>query len=97
MQGIAVPSRSYNLMAAGKPMIALVEDSSEIAQVIREHDIGWVVGPDDPSRTVSAILAARQHPELLKKMGEAARSAAETRFARSVLLAQFDNVITELA
>jgi glycosyltransferase involved in cell wall biosynthesis len=45
MKGLAVPSRSYNLMAAGKPMIALVDNSSEIAHLIREEQIGWVVEP----------------------------------------------------
>src|ERR1035441_9183365 len=41
MLGLAVPSRTYNLMAAGKPIIALVSECSEVAMVVREEGIGW--------------------------------------------------------
>ena len=39
MLGLAVPSRTYNLMAAGKPIIAMVSESSEVAMVVREEKL----------------------------------------------------------
>jgi len=42
MAGVSVPSRMYNVMAAGKPIIAVTDPDSELALVVREEDIGWV-------------------------------------------------------
>jgi glycosyltransferase involved in cell wall biosynthesis len=90
MLGLAVPSRTYNLMAAGKPIIGLTAESSEVARVIREEGIGWVVEPGNVGKTVEAIRAAKESPELLLEMGARARKAAEMKYSDEVILRQFD-------
>ena len=90
MLGLAVPSRTYNLMAAGKPIIGLTSESSEVARVIREEGIGWVVEPGNVEKTVEAIRAAKESPELLLEMGAKSRKAAETKYSSEVILKQFD-------
>ncbi len=94
MQGLAVPSRTFNLMAAGKPMIALVSESSEVARVMREERIGWIVEPGSVEATVQAILEARRCREQLSEMGARARHAAETKYCPEVILAQFDAILS---
>jgi len=90
MLGLAVPSRTYNLMAAGKPIVALVSESSEVARVIREEEIGWVVEPGAIEKTVEAIQAARNNREMLVEMGARGRRAAETKYSSEAILRQFD-------
>jgi colanic acid biosynthesis glycosyl transferase WcaI len=90
MLGLAVPSRTYNLMAAGKPIIALVSESSEVARVVREEGIGWVVEPGLVEKTVQVIRAAKESRNLLRDMGARARRAAETKYSPEVVLRQFD-------
>jgi glycosyltransferase involved in cell wall biosynthesis len=90
MLGLAVPSRTYNLMAAGKPIIALVSESSEVARVVREEGIGWVVELGAVEKVVQAIQAARESGELLLEMGARARQAAETKYSPQTILRQFD-------
>jgi glycosyltransferase involved in cell wall biosynthesis len=41
MTGAGVPSRLYNIMSAGKPIIAITGFESESEFVIREEGIGW--------------------------------------------------------
>lgn len=41
MYGLGVPSKAYNSMAAGKPILYLGPSESEIDCLIREHDFGW--------------------------------------------------------
>lgn len=48
MFGLGVPSKSYNIMASGKPLLVIADDKSEISLCVREHQIGWVVKPNDP-------------------------------------------------
>ena len=80
MAGVGVPSRLYNMMAAGKPILAVTEDDAEPARVVREEQIGWVVPPGQPDKIVTAILEAQAHPERLAEMGARARRAAEARY-----------------
>ena len=95
MLGLAVPSRTYNIMAAGKPVIALVPQASETANVVREEGIGWVVEPGNPEQTVEAILAAKQNRQLLREMGARARVAAEVKYSPEIILRQFDTLLAD--
>jgi colanic acid biosynthesis glycosyl transferase WcaI len=81
MAGVSVPSRMYNVMAAGKPIIAVTDPDSELALVVREEDIGWVVSPSDIDGLRMAILEAKANPNLLVQMGKRARQAAETKYS----------------
>lgn len=89
MAGISVPSRMYNVMAVGKPIIGVTDDDSELAQVIREEEIGWVVSPDDPEALALAVREAKADPERLRLMGERAREAAERKYSRPTFMARY--------
>jgi len=89
MLGLAVPSRTYNLMAASKPIIALVSEFSEVAMIVREEEIGWVVEPGAVDRAVQAILDARESRQLLREMGARARKAAELKYSPENTFRQF--------
>jgi colanic acid biosynthesis glycosyl transferase WcaI len=74
--GVSVPSRFYNLLAMGRPVLIVSERDAEAALTVIEHDIGWVVTPgeaselartirlaalsDDPSRAERAAAIARR-------------------------------------
>jgi glycosyltransferase involved in cell wall biosynthesis len=84
MWGTAMPSRTYNIMAAGKPILALTEEGSELAQVIDEDRIGWYVEPGDPTSLVNKILHIYQDRSNLSDMGDRARAAAVERYSTSM-------------
>lgn len=81
MAGVSVPSRMYNIMAAGKPIIAMADKHSELAQVVTEEDIGWVIEPGDEAALERTIIEAASQPDLLRDMGNRARLAAETKYS----------------
>jgi colanic acid biosynthesis glycosyl transferase WcaI len=88
MAGISVPSRLYNILAAGKPIVAAVDEESEMARVVREENVGWVVPPGRPEQMAEALLLARSRPEVLFEMGVRARRAAE-QYSRSRILESY--------
>jgi putative colanic acid biosynthesis glycosyltransferase WcaI len=58
--GLSVPSRFYNLLAIGRPVILVSEANAEAALTVREHDLGWVVEPGQVEQLAQTIrLAAR--------------------------------------
>lgn len=93
MSGAGVPSRLYNLMAAGKPVIAAVDDDSEPALVVREEAIGWVVPAGRGDQMVTAILEAKSDKQRLVGMGRRARRAAEARYSRARIINAYDELI----
>lgn len=89
MKGVSVPSRTYNTLAAGKPIIAIVEAGSELALIVEEKKVGWVVNPGHSDELVSAILNARDQRLALIQMGKRARSVAEEEYSFSRVLQVF--------
>ncbi|MEO5815182.1 MAG: glycosyltransferase family 4 protein [Gemmatimonadaceae bacterium] len=90
MSGNSVPSRMYNVMAAGKPILAISEDDSELCRVVREEGIGWTLpataSPEDIAAVIREAAADRTR---LEQMGERARRAAEERYSRVHVIESF--------
>lgn len=89
MFGVGVPSRSYNLMAAGRPIVAAVDADSEIARMVEEEKIGWVVLPGDVDGFVEAVRQACSKQEILAEMGARSRNAALNKYSREVVVGQY--------
>jgi glycosyltransferase involved in cell wall biosynthesis len=96
MAGVSVPSRMYNILAAGKPLIAVCDQESELAMVVREEEIGWVVEPGDEEALLSALRQSRHNPELLRNMGEKARKAAVKKYTRANVVAQYKSIFESM-
>jgi putative colanic acid biosynthesis glycosyltransferase WcaI len=56
--GVSVPSRFYNLLAVGRPVILVSEPDSEAALIVSEHDIGWVTPPGDAAELARTVRLA---------------------------------------
>ncbi|MEP6704241.1 MAG: glycosyltransferase family 4 protein, partial [Acidobacteriota bacterium] len=93
MLGVSMPSRTYNILAAGKPILALTEDGSELARVVHEEGVGWVVPPGDPQllkETVLEILGSRDH---LAAMADAARTAALGKYSLEAAIEKYRSAL----
>lgn len=78
MWGVSMPSRTYNILAAGKPILALTEENSELAKVVEEDNVGWRVSPNNPVELLKTIYAIYSElPELTFKGRQARKSAVE--------------------
>jgi colanic acid biosynthesis glycosyl transferase WcaI len=86
MWGTAMPSRTYNIMAAGKPILALTDHNSELAMVIDEDSIGTHIEPGNADNLVAAVLTMYAKRHDLTKMGQRARSAALERYSLSTAI-----------
>jgi glycosyltransferase involved in cell wall biosynthesis len=96
MLGISVPSRAYNIMAAGKPIIALGDENSELALIIQEKKVGWIVPPGEVSVFVNAILEAESNPERLRAMGRCARLLVEKEYSREHVVGLYKSLFDRM-
>jgi colanic acid biosynthesis glycosyl transferase WcaI len=81
--GVSVPSRFYNLLALGRPVIIISEPDAEVAQTIAEHGLGWVAAPGRPEALAAAIRIASASVDPLM-VERAATIAAQFGFARAM-------------
>ena len=95
MYGLGVPSKSYNIMAAGKPILYVGEADSEIALCIQEYNIGWVVEPNNPQALCDMIISIYEQRDNLEQIGKNARLVAETVYAKNIILEKYYSYFTE--
>lgn len=93
MTGAGVPSRIYNLMAAGKPIIVVSGSGSESEFVVTEEQIGWFVEAGKPEQLVEAILEARSTPQSLLQMGRRARSVSIKKYSSQKIINAYCELI----
>lgn len=86
MSGISVPSRMYNIMAAGKPVVAIGDEDSELGFIIREEKVGWIVPPGEVNSFVNAVLEAESNSDRLAAMGRRARQLVEKEYSREYVV-----------
>ena len=57
--GCATPSKTYGIMAAGRPFVAVVDEGSEPARIARDYDCGVHVAAGDGAGLARAIRELR--------------------------------------
>jgi glycosyltransferase involved in cell wall biosynthesis len=93
MWGTAMPSRTYNIMAAGKPILALTDEGSELARVIDEEGIGFHLTPGDADLLVAKIGEIYAMRGKFPEMGEKARKAAEEKYSTEKAVEDYANAL----
>jgi glycosyltransferase involved in cell wall biosynthesis len=94
MYGAAMPSKTYNIMAAGKPILALVDDGSELAMVIDEDDIGWHLPPGDPEKLLEVLNDIYDKRGSLEEMGRRSRASAERSYSLETAVSRYISALS---
>lgn len=90
MFGLGVPSKTYNIMAAGKAVLFIGEPESEIGLLVKEKQIGYVFEPSDRKGIVKFLSALSPEKCIeFAEMGKRARKVAETEYAKDIILNKF--------
>lgn len=92
--GVSVPSRFYNLLAIGRPVILVSETDAEAALTVTEHDVGWVVTPGRADELAETLrrAASSEDPSRAERATEISR-----RFDFNAAMESYAGLIRELA
>ena len=93
LEGVAVPSKLYGILASGRAVLAQVPDTSETARVVRERACGLVIRPGDAAALVAAIRRMRDDPVTTGQMGRLAAEASATQYTLAAAADKFESVI----
>ena len=92
----AVPSKIYRIMACARPVIAVTDPSSDLANLITDAGCGIVVPPGSARDLAEAILKAHKSGEEWARLGTAGRTHVLGRFARKAVTGRYDRLIREI-
>ena len=92
-----LPSKVYTFMASGRPFIAAIDPTSDLAATIRRLDCGTVVAPDDLDGLEREIRRLHARPDVRDAMGQRGRQAAEAEFSKHVGPARYRRLVEQTA
>ncbi|WP_336733344.1 glycosyltransferase family 4 protein [Chryseobacterium sp. VD8] len=94
MFGLGVPSKTYNILAAGKPVLYVGEKNSEIDLLLREENIGYSFQHFEEQNILDFFNSFDETSvQGLEIMKQKARKVAEEKFSEEIILNKFYNII----
>lgn len=94
IKGVSVPSKIYGVMAAGKPILGVLEEGSEAARLIKDSQCGTVVEPQNYDEVIKQIeyLYSLDKFELIN-CGLRGRSYLEGNLRKDISLEKYRNLL----
>lgn len=92
----SVPSKTYSILAAGRPLIASVDPGSEVARIVQHANAGIAITPDDPEELTKAIRRLVDAPEEAAELGRAGRRYVESWASPAGVAAAYESLFESL-
>jgi colanic acid biosynthesis glycosyl transferase WcaI len=96
MAGVAVPSKLYGIMAAGRPAVFVGPQACETADAIRAAPCGRTVGAADADGLAAALTELADNPDLRRRYGAGARAAYQEHYRPEVCVRQWCDLVDEV-
>jgi colanic acid biosynthesis glycosyl transferase WcaI len=91
---VSVPSKTYSIMAAGRPIIAAIDADTEVTRLVSESSGGMCVPPDDADAFVDAVRSLVGDPERRGAMGRDARRHVESEASPTAVAEAYATVLS---
>lgn len=92
-----IPSKVYRIMGSGRSVLALTDEHSDLAQLVRDSGGGLVISTPDASALALRIAEAAARPVHWEECGRRARRYVEAQFDRRRIAALYVGIVEELA
>lgn len=74
---VSVPSKTYSSLAIGSPLLCLAGKNSELANLIREHNVGEIFVPAETDAAAQWILSLKNDSKKQRELSQNALRAAQ--------------------
>ena len=96
IMGVGVPSKTYSYMAAGKPIMAVMDSDSEIALMIKEEGNGWIVEPNNPEKLALILRQLKDDLMQIKIKGQISYELSKTKYSINNIINQYIKTINSI-
>ncbi len=94
---VSVPSKTYSVMAAGRAVVAAIDQGTEVTRLIDGAKCGCTVPPDDSVALIEALRTMLADFSEIRQMGERARQFVEQVASPKSVAQQYVTAIQEVS
>ena len=94
---VSVPSKTYSILAAARPVIAAIDEGTEVTRILTSSGAGISVPPDAPVEFTQAIESLVNDRVKAQLCGEQGRKWVETHVSPAAVAHSYIEVIASLA
>lgn len=95
LAGLSVPSKTYGILAAGRPIVYVGDPKSDIARLVEENRCGAAIATGDSDSLLKILKRWADNKEELSQLGARARQLFESRFSRQHAVAAYLETLTK--
>jgi len=97
LASVSVPSKTYSVLAAGRPVVAAIDPGSEVPRLLDEAGAGVAVAPDDPDALHDALVELLADPARRTAMGAAGRRWVEVNASPASAATAYERLFDALS
>jgi colanic acid biosynthesis glycosyl transferase WcaI len=94
---VSVPSKTYSILAAGRPLVAAVDPGTEVPRIVAASGAGLAVPPDDPAAFEEALGTLLADTAAAARMGADGRRWVLDAASPAAVAAAYEALIAHLA
>jgi colanic acid biosynthesis glycosyl transferase WcaI len=92
----SVPSKLYSILAAGRPVLASVDEGTEVSRTVEAAGAGIAVPPDEPDAFCAGLDRLLDDPAAAAAMGAAGRRFVEGWASPAAVAERYEALFEEL-
>ena len=93
---VSVPSKTYSIMAAGRPVLAAIDQETAVPHILDDSGGGLAVPPDDREAFVAGLRELLADPVAAAAMGVSGRRWAVEHASPVAVGRAYDSLISTL-
>ena len=91
------PSKIYEIMASGRPLLASSEAESGVEHAVKTAQCGLCVKPANPGELAEAILTLSHDSSMRELMGRRGRQYAEENHSKNAAVIRYNELLQKVA
>ena len=93
---VSVPSKTYSILAAGRPVVAAIDPGTEVPRILAASGAGLAVAPDDPDAFIAALRDVLADTAAAAEMGRRGRRWVEVAASPAAVARAYVELFREL-
>ncbi|KKP97770.1 MAG: Capsular polysaccharide synthesis enzyme Cap5L [Parcubacteria group bacterium GW2011_GWD2_38_12] len=93
MENFCFPGKIYSYLAAGRPIIAISDKLSELAKLVLDNDMGFVVDNENGIELKNSIKNIKEDKNLFNRLCNNSRNVLLNKFTRSRIVKQYFDIL----
>jgi putative colanic acid biosynthesis glycosyltransferase WcaI len=93
---VSVPSKTYSIMAAGRPVVAAIDPGTAVPAILEASGGGISVPPDDVEAFIAAVRGLVEQPAVGRRLGELGRRWVVREASPGAVGAAYDDLVRSL-